>query len=77
MKNRLVKLLGISSEEAGALADLISDKLGAITDESLSKKKKLRHVLKELGWSKKQINHFVYGPPKTGTNSEIAPDTRQ
>ena len=64
MKNRLEKLLGISGVEAEALAVLIDEKLAAITDESLSKKKKLRLVLKDMGWSKKEISHFVYGPTK-------------
>ena len=64
MKNRLEKLLGISGVEAEALAVLISEKLDAITDESLSKKKKLKQVLKELKWTNKNIEHFVYGPPK-------------
>jgi len=64
MKNRLAKLLGVNAAEAQALADLIDDKLNAITDETLSKKQKFKRVLKEMGWSKKDISHFVYGPPK-------------
>lgn len=64
MKNRLVKLLGISGVEAEALVVLIDEKLSAVTDESLSKKGKLKRVLKELNWTNKNIEHFVYGPPK-------------
>ena len=64
MKNRLTKLLGISGVEAEALAVLISEKVAAIPDEGLSKKKKLKQVLKELKWTNKNIEHFVYGPPK-------------
>ena len=64
MKNRLVKLLGISGVEAEALVVLIDEKLSAVTDESLSKKGKLKCVLKELNWTNKNIEHFVYGPPK-------------
>lgn len=64
MKNRLTKLLGISGVEAEALAVLINEKVAAIPDEGLSKKNKLKQVLKELKWTNKNIEHFVYGPPK-------------
>jgi Holliday junction resolvasome RuvABC DNA-binding subunit len=77
MKNRLAKLLGINAAEAQALADHIEDKLNAVTDESLSKKQKLKHVLKDLGWSKKEISHFVYGPPKKKTPAEPSTDYAQ
>jgi len=61
---RLQRLLQISEEDAKVLASNIDQRVIALEDQNLSKKKKLKTVLKELGWSNKNIEHFVYGPPK-------------
>jgi hypothetical protein len=62
--SRLQRLLQISEEEAKVLAAKIDQRVIALEEQNLSKKKKLKTVLKELGWSNKNIEHFVYGPPK-------------
>jgi len=62
--SRLQRLLEISEEDAKVLASKIDQRVIALEDKNLSKKKKLKTVLKELGWSNKNIEHFVYGPPK-------------
>jgi len=62
--SRLQRLLQISEEDAKVLAAKIDQRVIAMEDQNLSKKKKLKTVLKELGWSNKNIEHFVYGPPK-------------
>jgi len=62
--SRLQRLLQISEEDAKVLAAKIDQRVIALEDQNLSKKKKLKTVLKELGWSNKNIEHFVYGPPK-------------
>jgi len=62
--SRLQRLLQISKEDAKVLAAKIDQRVIALEDQNLSKKKKLKIVLKELGWSNKNIEHFVYGPPK-------------
>ena len=64
MISRLQRLLQISEEDAKVLAAKIDQRVIAMEEQSLSKKKKLKTVLKELGWSNKNIEHFVYGPPK-------------
>ena len=64
MISRLQRLLQISEEEAKVLAAKIDQRVIALEAQDLSKKKKLKTVLKELGWSNKNIEHFVYGPPK-------------
>jgi len=46
---------------------LIDQRVIALEEMELSKKGKLKKVLKELGWSNKNIEHFVYGPPKKMT----------
>lgn len=61
---RLQRLLQIGEEEAKVLAAKIDQRVIAMEEQELSKKKKLKTVLKELGWSNKNIEHFVYGPPK-------------
>ena len=65
MISRLQRLLQISEEEAKILAAKIDQRVIAMEEQNLSKKKKLKTILKELGWSNKNIEHFVYGPPKT------------
>ena len=67
MKNRIQRLLKISEEEATVLAAKIDQRVVALEETGLSKKNKLKKVLKELGWSSKNIEHFVYGPPKKKT----------
>jgi len=62
--SRLQRLLQISEEDAKVLAAKIDQRVIALEEQNLSKKKKLKTVLKELGWSNKNIEHFVYGPPK-------------
>jgi len=62
--SRLQRLLQISEEDAKVLASKIDQRVIALEEQNLSKKKKLKTVLKELGWSNKNIEHFVYGPPK-------------
>jgi len=62
--SRLQRLLQISEEDARVLAAKIDQRVIALEEQNLSKKKKLKTVLKELGWSNKNIEHFVYGPPK-------------
>jgi len=62
--SRLQRLLKISEEDAKVLAVKIDQRVIALEKQNLSKKKKLKTVLKELGWSNKSIEHFVYGPPK-------------
>jgi len=62
--SRLQRLLQISEDDARVLAAKIDQRVIALEDQNLSKKKKLKTVLKELGWSNKNIEHFVYGPPK-------------
>ena len=64
MKTRIQRLLKISEEEAAILAAKIDQRVVALEEMDLSKKNKLKKVLKELGWSSKNIEHFVYGPPK-------------
>lgn len=64
MISRLQRLLQISEDDAKVLAAKIDQRVIALEDQNLSKKKKLKTVLKELGWSNKNIEHFVYGPPK-------------
>jgi len=64
MISRLQRLLKISEEDAKVLAAKIDQRVLALEEQDLSKKKKLKTVLKELGWSNKNIEHFVYGPPK-------------
>ena len=64
MISRLQRLLQISEEDAKVLASKIDQRVIALEEQNLSKKKKLKTVLKELGWSNKNIEHFVYGPPK-------------
>lgn len=64
MISRLQRLLQISEEEAKILAAKIDQRVIAMEEQDLSKKKKLKTVLKELGWPNKNIEHFVYGPPK-------------
>jgi len=62
--SRLQRLLEISEEDAKVLAAKIDQRVIALEGKELSKKRKLKTVLKELGWSNKNIEHFVYGPPK-------------
>ena len=64
MISRLQRLLQISEEDAKVLASKIDQRVIALEEQNISKKKKLKTVLKELGWSNKNIEHFVYGPPK-------------
>ena len=64
MISRLQRLLKISEEDAKVLAAKIDQRVVALEGQDLSKKRKLKTVLKELGWSNKNIEHFVYGPPK-------------
>lgn len=64
MINRLQRLLKISEEDAKVLAAKIDQRVIALEGLGLSNKKKLKTVLKEFGWSNKNIEHFVYGPPK-------------
>lgn len=64
MISRLQRLLSISEEDAQILAAKIDQRVLALEGEDLSKKKKLKIVLKEFGWPNKNIEHFVYGPPK-------------
>jgi len=64
MKNRIQRLLKISEDKAAVLAAKIDQRVIALEEMELSKKGKLKKVLKELGWSNKNIEHFVYGPPK-------------
>ena len=64
MISRLQRLLQISEEDAKVLAAKIDQRVIALEEQNLSKKKKLKTVLKELGWSNKNIEHFVYGPSK-------------
>lgn len=64
MKTRIQRLLNISEEDAAILAAKIDQRVVALEETGLSKKNKLKKVLKELGWSNKNIEHFVYGPPK-------------
>jgi hypothetical protein len=64
MKTRIQRLLQISEEDAIVLAAKIDQRVVALESTALSKKNKLKKVLKELGWSRKNIEHFVYGPPK-------------
>ena len=64
MISRLQRLLQMSEEDAKVLAAKIDQRVIALEEQNLSKKKKLKTVLKELGWSNKNIEHFVYGPPK-------------
>lgn len=64
MKTRIQRLLEISEEDATVLAAKIDQRVLALEESGLSKKNKLKKVLKELGWSSKNIEHFVYGPPK-------------
>jgi len=64
MISRLQRLLQISEEDAKVLAAKIDQRVVALEEMDLSKKAKLKKVLKELGWSNKNIEHFVYGPPK-------------
>ena len=64
MKTRIQRLLQISEEDAIVLAAKIDQRVVALEETGLSKKNKLKKVLKELGWSRKDIEHFVYGPPK-------------
>lgn len=64
MKNRLQRLLKISEEDATILAAKIDQRVIALEETDLSKKAKLKKVLKDFGWSNKNIEHFVYGPPK-------------
>jgi len=62
--SRLQRLLKISEEDAKVLAAKIDQRVLALEPQGLSKKKALKTVLKEFGWSNKNIEHFVYGPPK-------------
>jgi len=64
MISRLQRLLKISEDDAKVLAAKIDQRVIALEEMDLSKKAKLKKVLKELGWSNKNIEHFVYGPPK-------------
>lgn len=64
MKTRIQRLLKISEEDAAVLAAKIDQRVIALEEQDLSKKAKLKKVLKEFGWSNKNIEHFVYGPPK-------------
>lgn len=64
MISRLQRLLEISEDDARILAAKIDQRVIALEDQDMGKKKKLKTVLKELGWSNKNIEHFVYGPPK-------------
>ena len=64
MKNRLQRLLKISEEDATILAAKIDQRIIALEETDLSKKAKLKKVLKDFGWSNRNIEHFVYGPPK-------------
>jgi len=64
MKNRLQRLLKISEEDATILAAKIDQRVIALEETDLSKKAKLKKVLKDFGWSNRNIEHFVYGPPK-------------
>lgn len=64
MISRLQRLLKISEDDAKVLAAKIDQRVIALEDQDISKKRKLKTVLKELGWSNKNIEHFVYGPPK-------------
>lgn len=64
MISRLQRLLQISEDDAKVLAAKIDQRVIALEGQELSKKRKLKTVLKELGWSNKNIEHFVYGPPK-------------
>ena len=64
MISRLQRLLKISEEDAKVLAAKIDQRVIAMEGQELSKKKKLKTVLKDFGWSNKNIEHFVYGPPK-------------
>lgn len=64
MISRLMRLLNISEEDAKILASKIDQRVLALEPQGLSKKKALKTVLKEFGWSNKNIEHFVYGPPK-------------
>ena len=64
MISRLQRLLKISEEDAKVLAAKIDQRVIAMEGQELSKKKKLKAVLKDFGWSNKNIEHFVYGPPK-------------
>ena len=64
MISRLQRLLKISEEDAKILAAKIDQRDIALEESGLSKKAKLKKVLKDFGWSNKNIEHFVYGPPK-------------
>jgi hypothetical protein len=64
MISRLQRLLNISEEDAKVLAAKIDQRVIALEGADLSKKAKLKKVLKEFGWSNRNIEHFVYGPPK-------------
>ena len=64
MISRLQRLLKISEEDAKVIAAKIDQRVIAMEGQELSKKKKLKTVLKDFGWSNKNIEHFVYGPPK-------------
>lgn len=64
MISRLQRLLQIDEADAKILAAKIDQRVLALENENISKKKKLKTVLKELGWSNKNIEYFVYGPPK-------------
>jgi len=64
MISRLQRLLKISEDDAKILAAKIDQRVLAMEGQGLSKKKTLKTVLKEFGWSNKNIEHFVYGPPK-------------
>ena len=64
MISRIERLFNIDREKAEALASKISQRVVTLEGSPMSKKKKLKTVLKELGWSNKNIEHFVYGPPK-------------
>lgn len=64
MISRLQRILQIDEADALVLATKIDQRVVALEGTELSKKGKLKKVLKELGWSNKNIEHFVYGPPK-------------
>ena len=71
MKTRIQRLLNISEEDAVILAAKIDQRVVALEGQELSKKAKLKKVLKDFGWSNKNIEHFVYGPPKNSkTNNK-------
>ena len=58
MISRIERLLNVDTEKAKILASKISQRVIALESSSMSKKKRLKTVLKELGWSNKNIEHL-------------------